>query len=121
MVTLNTSSASPALLLSKRPFRKGCHFPLICAAEGNVLWDSVSFMDKKVLGKIRQLGGVHAIAISHPVSKAVSLWHQPSAVTLPATSWESVPVCQTDLQQLRLQLQHRPILRAATFFLLLCV
>ena len=38
----------------------------IPAGEGNILWDSVSYIDKKALNKIRQLGGVHAIAISHP-------------------------------------------------------
>lgn len=40
----------------------------ICVAEGNVLWDSIALIDKKVISKIRQLGGIHAIAISHPVS-----------------------------------------------------
>ena len=31
-----------------------------------MLWDCLPYLDRRALNKIRQLGGVHAIAISHP-------------------------------------------------------
>jgi hypothetical protein len=39
---------------------------LITTPAGNVLWDMVSYLDDELAGQIRDLGGVSAIAISHP-------------------------------------------------------
>ncbi len=39
---------------------------LIQTASGNVLWDCVTLLDQETIEKINQLGGIAAIAISHP-------------------------------------------------------
>jgi hypothetical protein len=39
---------------------------LVCTAHGNVLWDCISFIDAATVTLIKGLGGVAAIAISHP-------------------------------------------------------
>ena len=39
---------------------------LIQSTGGNVLWDCVSLIDQATVATIERLGGVHAIAISHP-------------------------------------------------------
>ena len=39
---------------------------LIQSEQGNVLWDCVSFIDDETIKKVNQLGGIAAIAISHP-------------------------------------------------------
>jgi hypothetical protein len=39
---------------------------LLQAPSGNVLWDCVSYLDDEVITRIKDLGGVSAIAISHP-------------------------------------------------------
>jgi glyoxylase-like metal-dependent hydrolase (beta-lactamase superfamily II) len=39
---------------------------LIQASGGNVLWDCVSYLDDPLVGQIRELGGISAIAVSHP-------------------------------------------------------
>ena len=39
---------------------------LIQSKSGNVLWDCVSLIDQVTIATIERLGGVHAIAISHP-------------------------------------------------------
>ena len=39
---------------------------LVRGADGNVLWDCVSFIDDATVEIVRALGGVRAIAISHP-------------------------------------------------------
>lgn len=39
---------------------------LICSEQGNVLWDCISFLDDETAEAVRKLGGVKAIAISHP-------------------------------------------------------
>lgn len=32
----------------------------------NVLWDCITYLDEKTLSRVRELGGIHAIALSHP-------------------------------------------------------
>jgi hypothetical protein len=50
---------------------------LIITPSGNVLWDCVSFLDSATIDIIRLLGGLKAIAISHPhFYSAVSTWGQ---------------------------------------------
>jgi hypothetical protein len=39
---------------------------LLCTAGGNVLWDCISFIDDATVEIVRALGGIGAIAISHP-------------------------------------------------------
>lgn len=39
---------------------------LIQARGGNVLWDCVTFLDEETIHAVRELGGISAIAISHP-------------------------------------------------------
>lgn len=39
---------------------------LVAAAGGNVLWDCVPYLDDTVVDRVRQLGGLTAVAISHP-------------------------------------------------------
>jgi hypothetical protein len=39
---------------------------LVQAASGNVLWDCITYLDADLVSRIRDLGGVAAIAISHP-------------------------------------------------------
>jgi len=37
-----------------------------CAGEGNILWDCITVLDGDTRTHLRELGGVRAIAISHP-------------------------------------------------------
>ncbi|MTI29808.1 MBL fold metallo-hydrolase [Xanthovirga aplysinae] len=39
---------------------------LIQTQKGNVLWDCIPFMDEETIEKVKSLGGLNAIAISHP-------------------------------------------------------
>lgn len=39
---------------------------LVQTGAGNLLWDSPAYLDDEILGMIRELGGVAAIAASHP-------------------------------------------------------
>jgi glyoxylase-like metal-dependent hydrolase (beta-lactamase superfamily II) len=39
---------------------------LVRAPGGNVLWDCVSYLDEALVAQVEELGGVSAIAISHP-------------------------------------------------------
>jgi hypothetical protein len=42
-----------------------CAF-LVQTSRGNILWDCVSFLDQTTVDRINRLGGVTAIAVSHP-------------------------------------------------------
>jgi hypothetical protein len=50
---------SPAFAIGERAL-------LIQSKGGNVLWDCVALLDQATIETINRLGGVHAIAISHP-------------------------------------------------------
>ncbi|HZD68040.1 MAG TPA: MBL fold metallo-hydrolase [Actinomycetes bacterium] len=39
---------------------------LVPAPSGNVLWDCVTYLDDELVAKVEELGGITAIAISHP-------------------------------------------------------
>ncbi len=39
---------------------------LVQTPNGNVMWDCISFVDEPSLQRVRELGGLSAIAISHP-------------------------------------------------------
>jgi len=47
-------------------FAIGQHAFLVQAPYGNVLWDCISLMDDPTIAVIKSLGGISAIAISHP-------------------------------------------------------
>jgi len=49
----------PAFAIDERAF-------LLQTPKGNVLWDCVALLDQQTIETIRELGGVAAIAISHP-------------------------------------------------------
>ncbi|MFN7922173.1 MAG: MBL fold metallo-hydrolase [Bryobacteraceae bacterium] len=49
----------PVFAIGQRAF-------FVKTAEGNLLWDSVSLVDDATVARVRELGGVRAIAISHP-------------------------------------------------------
>src|SRR5260370_31631336 len=59
--------APDLLALSTMPrFGIGQRAFLIITPSGNVLWDCISFLDSATIEIIRLLGGLKAIAISHP-------------------------------------------------------
>jgi glyoxylase-like metal-dependent hydrolase (beta-lactamase superfamily II) len=39
---------------------------LVQHPEGNILWDCISLIDDETIGKVKELGGINKIAISHP-------------------------------------------------------
>jgi len=48
------------------PFGIGQRAYLVQTPEGNLLWDSVSLVDAETVEAVRALGGIRAIAVSHP-------------------------------------------------------
>lgn len=51
---------------TEEKFAIGQRAYLIQKPEGNVLWDCISLLDEATVGRIQSLGGISAIAISHP-------------------------------------------------------
>ncbi len=51
---------------TKPEFGIGQRALLIQTPKGNVLWDCITFIDDETISKIKSLGGINAIAISHP-------------------------------------------------------
>ena len=51
---------------TNRPIQNTGHGDLVQTPDGNVLWDCVSFVDQETVDSLAALGGVSAIAISHP-------------------------------------------------------
>jgi hypothetical protein len=51
--------ASPPTAIGQRAL-------LVRGPEGNVLWDMITYIDDDLIAEVRELGGVSAIAISHP-------------------------------------------------------
>lgn len=51
---------------SQPTFAIGQRAILVCTADGNVLWDCISLLDDATVTLIKGLGGIKAIAISHP-------------------------------------------------------
>jgi hypothetical protein len=56
---LHSINATPKLNIGQRAF-------LIQTPEGNVLWDCVGLIDDPTVSRIKELGGIAEIAISHP-------------------------------------------------------
>jgi hypothetical protein len=53
-------------IASEPGFAIGQRALLVQTPEGNILWDCISLLDQATVDAIRSLGGIHAIAISHP-------------------------------------------------------
>jgi hypothetical protein len=51
--------ATPELAIGQRAL-------LVCSSSGNVLWDCLALLDDAIIDFIRAMGGLSAIAISHP-------------------------------------------------------
>jgi len=51
---------------SEPSFAIGQRAMLICTPRGNVLWDCISFLDDETVRAVQAVGGISAIAISHP-------------------------------------------------------
>jgi hypothetical protein len=51
--------AEPATAIGQRAL-------LVRSAAGNVLWDMITYLDDELAERVRELGGISAIAISHP-------------------------------------------------------
>lgn len=47
-------------------FAIGQNAYLVQANKYNVLWDCITYIDEETVAKINELGGIHAIALSHP-------------------------------------------------------
>ncbi len=57
------------------PFGMGHRSILVQTPGGNLLWDPISYIDEQTVARISGLGGVAAIAISHPHAQgAMSEW-----------------------------------------------
>ncbi len=56
---LDTVHTEPSFAIGQRAF-------LLQTPKGNLLWDCVSLLDEATVSAVRRLGGVAAIAISHP-------------------------------------------------------
>jgi hypothetical protein len=53
-------------IVTEPAFAIGQQALLVRTREGNVMWDCVSLLDPDTVAKVRELGGIAAIAISHP-------------------------------------------------------
>jgi glyoxylase-like metal-dependent hydrolase (beta-lactamase superfamily II) len=51
---------------SEPSFAIGQRALLVQAPEGNVLWDCIALLDDEIVSRMREAGGIAAIAISHP-------------------------------------------------------
>ncbi len=65
MAGISTSRASSASRSQPR-FAIGQRAVLMRTAHGNVLWDCISMLDDATVSLIKALGGIQAMAISHP-------------------------------------------------------
>lgn len=54
-------------IFTQPDFGTGQRAPLVRSAQGNLLWDCLSPLDPEAVAKGGQLGGLAAIAISHPL------------------------------------------------------
>jgi hypothetical protein len=55
---------------------------LLCTPEGNILWDCISLIDDATITLIKGLGGLHAIAISHPHFYTTLVWLRAGSLPL---------------------------------------
>jgi hypothetical protein len=62
----------------------GQHTFLIQTPDGNVLWDCITLIDDDTIKAIRELGGIQAIAVSHP--------HYHSTIVEWSRAFDGVPI-----------------------------
>src|SRR5437667_10352519 len=55
---------------------------LVQTAQGNILWDSISYLDDATIEAVRGLGGISVITISHPHLYS-SMWEWARAFAAP--------------------------------------
>ncbi|MCA9837111.1 MAG: hypothetical protein KC422_09350 [Trueperaceae bacterium] len=56
-------------------FAIGQQAHLIIRPEGNILWDCITLLDEATISKVKELGGIQTIAISHPhYYSSMKLW-----------------------------------------------
>lgn len=53
-------------IVTEPKFAIGQRAILVCTPGGNVLWDCITLLDEDTIKKIKELGGLKAIVISHP-------------------------------------------------------
>ncbi|RLQ93346.1 MBL fold metallo-hydrolase [Falsibacillus albus] len=53
-------------ITTKPGFAIGQTAYLIQTEAGNVLWDCITYLDEETIAKVQELGGINAIALSHP-------------------------------------------------------
>ncbi|MCG5078630.1 hypothetical protein [Paraburkholderia tagetis] len=53
-------------LRTQPPFAIGQRALLLRTAQGNILWDCIALLDQATIDIVKALGGINAIAISHP-------------------------------------------------------
>jgi glyoxylase-like metal-dependent hydrolase (beta-lactamase superfamily II) len=80
---------TPQFAIGQRAF-------LVITPEGNVLWDCISFLDAATIDIVRALGGLKAIALSHPhFYSAMATWGRyfdcPVLVHEADTNWVVAP------------------------------
>lgn len=63
---IKTEEAGLTGIGSEPAFAIGQRALLVQAPDGNVLWDCISLIDDEMIRAVKQLGGISAIAISHP-------------------------------------------------------
>ena len=56
----------PQVAIGQRAF-------LLCSPKGNIMWDCITYIDDGTIQRIKELGGVQAIVISHPHYFSTSL------------------------------------------------
>jgi hypothetical protein len=61
-----TLEAGLTAIGSDPKFGIGQHAILVQSAQGNILWDCISLINDKMVAKVDEMGGISAIAISHP-------------------------------------------------------
>lgn len=66
MDTKETSTANLIGIRTEPQVAIGQTAYLVRTPEGNVLWDCITYLDNETIDTIKSLGGLEAIAISHP-------------------------------------------------------
>jgi glyoxylase-like metal-dependent hydrolase (beta-lactamase superfamily II) len=63
---VNSVEAGLTGVSTQPSFAIGQRALLVQTAEGNILWDCISLIDQETIAAVSKLGGISAIAISHP-------------------------------------------------------
>jgi hypothetical protein len=79
MDAVETSKANLIAIRTEPQVAIGQSAYLVLTPDGNVLWDCISYLDDETIEAIKGLGGVKAIAISHPHFFATNIEYFPYA------------------------------------------